>query len=220
VAVLEQVEDDAHRIGAKAVESAERLDRASGLPPHYLFEELDRLGPVGKTEHVADLLAGDALAGAGLDDGLVEQRLGVPHRALGGPGDEGEGLRLDPSAFGLGDGRQIRADHVRLDAAQVEPLTAREYGHRDLTDLRGGKDEFGVRRRLLERFEQRVERVRRKHVHFVDDVDLIAGLGGRITHSIEQLAHVVDLGATGGVDLEDIQMPALDNGAAMPPLGR
>ena len=214
----QQVEDDARRVDAKSKEGAESLDRKSRLPTNHAFEQSDRLGPVGEAKHVSNLLGGDDGAGVDLHQGLVEQRLGVAHRAFRGPGDQGEGFAFDPRALGFGDSREIAGDDRGLDAAQIEPLAAREDGHRDLADLGGGEDELGVRRRLLEGLEQGVEGVRREHVHFVDDVDLVAGLGGGVADTVDQLAHLVDLGAAGGVEFEDIEVPALDDRPAVPAL--
>ncbi len=49
---------------------------------------------------------------------------------------------------------------LRLDAAEVEALAARQHRHRHLADLGGGEDELHVRRRLLERLQEAVERLR------------------------------------------------------------
>ena len=67
-----------------------------------------------------------------------------------------------------------------IDAAQVEALAARQHRHRHLADLGGGEDELHVRRRLFQRLQQRVEGLRRQHVHFVDDVDLVARRDRRV----------------------------------------
>ncbi len=115
----------------------------------------------------------------------------------------------------LGDPGQVGDDHLRLDPAQVEALAAGEDGHRHLADLGGGEDELGVGRRLLQGLQQGVEGRRGQHVHFVDDIDLVARLGGGVAHPVEQLAHLVDLAAAGGVELQHIQVPALDDGAAV-----
>jgi len=71
-----------------------------------------------------------------------------------------------------------------------------------------------VRRRFLKRLEQGVERVRRQHVHLVDEVHLVAAAGGRVLHVVEQLASVVHLGARGGIDLDQIDEPPLVDLAA------
>ena len=55
-------------------------------------------------------------------------------------------------------------------------------------------------------FSRRVERLLRQHVHFVDDVDLVARAGRCIAHAVDDLADVVDAGARGGVHLQDVDM--------------
>src|SRR6185369_14212079 len=51
--------------------------------------------------------------------------------------------------------------------------------------------------------------MRRQHVHFVDQVDLVTAAGRRVLHVLEQLARVVDLGTRGSVDLDEIDEAAL-----------
>ena len=218
VCVLQQVEHDLGRLGAEGVELAEGADGATGIALQDMFEEVQGPGPVGQAQHVADQGSGHGLPGVGLDDGLVQQGLGVPHRALGGPGDQGQALGLNPHPLGLEDHLQVADDVVGLHPAQVEPLAAGEDGHRHLADLGGGEDELGVGRRLLEGLQERIEGSRREHVHLVDDVDLVARLHRGVAHPVQQVAHVCDAGPAGGVQLQDVHVPALDDGAAVPPL--
>jgi hypothetical protein len=76
------------------------------------------------------------------------------------------------------------------DRLQVEALAAREDRRQHLLRIGRGEDELHVRRRLLERLQQRVERRRREHVHLVDDVDLELPLGGRVADRVAQVAHL------------------------------
>jgi hypothetical protein len=46
-------------------------------------------------------------------------------------------------------------------------------------------------------------------VHLVDDVHLVAAERRRVLHLLEQLAHVVDPGARGGVDFDHVDEAAL-----------
>ena len=93
-------------------------------------------------------------------------------------------------------------------ALEIELQAARQHRHRQLLRIGGREQELHVRRRLLERLQQRVEGVRREHVHFVDEVHLVAAAGRRVLHVVEQLARVVDLGARGGVDLDEVDEAA------------
>ena len=63
-----------------------------------------------------------------------------------------------------------------------------------------------MRRRLFQRLEQRVEGVLRQHVHFIDDIDLVAGLDRGIAHALDDLAHVIDTGIGGGIHLDHVDM--------------
>ena len=68
---------------------------------------------------------------------------------------------------------------------------------------------------FLERLEQRIERMGREHVYFIDQVDLEAAGRRRVLHIVEQLARIIDLGARGGIDLDQIDAaPGIDAGAA------
>ena len=75
-----------------------------------------------------------------------------------------------------------------------------------------------MRRRLLQRFQQRVERRLRQHVDFVNQINLVAAARRRIHRVVDQLAHVVDAGIAGGIDFEQIDEAAridLDAGTAL-----
>ena len=85
-----------------------------------------------------------------------------------------ERLLLDLDAFGLGDIGEMLGELLGRDAAQVEPLAARQDGDRHLVHFGRGEQEFHMRRRLLERLQERVERALRQHVDLVDDVDFVA----------------------------------------------
>ncbi len=70
-------------------------------------------------------------------------------------------------------------------------------------------------RRFFERLQQCVEGVLRQHMHFVDDVDLVARRYRPVAHPLGQVADVVDPGARGGVHLDDVDMAVLGDRAAM-----
>ena len=116
---------------------------------------------------------------------------------------------------GLRDLGEMRDQHVHRHALEVEALAARQHRHRHLADLGGGEQELHVRRRLFQRLQQRVERLLRQHVHFVDDVDLVARRDRAIAHALDQLAHVVDAGAGGRVHLDHVDMAVLGDRLAI-----
>jgi hypothetical protein len=102
-----------------------------------------------------------------------------------------------------------------LDPAQIEALAARQHRDRHLADFRGGEDELHMLRRLFQRLQQRIEGLLGQHVHFVDDVDLVAGVKRPVAHLLDDLAHVVDAGLGGGVHLDDVGVARLEDRLAM-----
>ena len=99
---------------------------------------------------------------------------------------------------------QVADDRRHGHQAQVELQAARQDRHRHLLRIGGREQELHVRRRLLERLEERVEAVRREHVHLVDEVHLVAPPRRRVGHVVQQLAGLVDTGARGRVHLDQV----------------
>ena len=90
-------------------------------------------------------------------------------------------------------------------AGEVEAVAAVDDRRQDLLGLGGGEDEDRVRRRLLERLEERVPGLRGQHVRLVEDVDLRAPGHRRELHGLAQLADVVDGVVRRRVHLDDVQ---------------
>jgi hypothetical protein len=72
-----------------------------------------------------------------------------------------------------------------------------------------------MRRRLFQRLEQRVERCGREHVHFVEDVDLVARRDRRVAHRLVDLADVVDAVVRGRVHFDHVDVPAFHDRLAV-----
>jgi hypothetical protein len=65
-----------------------------------------------------------------------------------------------------------------------------------------------MRRRLFQRLEQAIEGRLGQHVHFVDDIDLVACRDRGIAHAFDDLANVIDAGARGRIHLLHIDIAA------------
>ena len=105
-------------------------------------------------------------------------------------------------------------DRLARHLLQVELQAARQHRHRNLLRIGGGEDELDVLGRLLQRLQHRVEGLLGQHVHFVDHINLEAAARRRIHGVVQQLAHVVDAGVGGGVDLDQVdEAAAVDLGA-------
>ena len=61
-----------------------------------------------------------------------------------------------------------------------------------------------MRRRFFEGFQQGVKRRRRKHVHFIDDVDFITALSGGVLAVLSQFSYLINAIIGGSIDLNNI----------------
>ena len=116
--------------------------------------------------------------------------------------------RLERDVLRRQDVLDARADQRGRQRLQVELQAARQHRHRNLLRVRRRQHEVHVLGRLLERLQHRVERGLRQHVHFVDQVDLVAADRRRVARVVEDLAHVVDAGVRRGVELEQVDEAA------------
>ncbi len=80
-------------------------------------------------------------------------------------------------------------------------------GLRDLLRVGSAEHEHHMRRRLLQRLEERVERLDREHVNLVDDVDLVASTRRSVVHATDDLlADVIHAGSARRVQLVYVGM--------------
>ena len=75
----------------------------------------------------------------------------------------------------------------------------------------GGHDKNGVRRRLLQGFQEGIKGVLGEHVDFIDNKNLITTLGREIFNIFPKFPNLIDAPVTGPVDFQDIEtMPLGD----------
>ena len=68
-----------------------------------------------------------------------------------------------------------------------------------------------MRGRLFQCLEQCVESIAREHVHLVNDIYLKARRDRRITHRLDNFAHIIDARVRGRVHLDHVHMPSSGN---------
>ena len=142
-------------------------------------------------------------------DRLVEQRQAVAERAVGAAREQDQALVVGRDALAAAHLGKARRDLGHGDAAEVEALRPAQDRRQDLVRLGRGEDEEDVRRRLLERLEERVPGRLGQHVRLVQDVDLLFRALGREAHGLAQVPDVVDAVVARRVDLDDVQRAAL-----------
>ena len=147
---------------------------------------------------------------------LLQRGKRVAHAALGMARHDGERLVVVIEALLLAHVGQAMLDILVADTVEIEALAAREDGLQNLLRVGGAQHKDHVRRRLLERLEQRVERRRREHVDLVDDIDLVlATHRGKVDGVDNLLAHIVHARAACGIELVDIGVVALGDELAL-----
>ncbi len=161
---------------------------------------------VDRAEHRADDFAAHFASAIG--DRLVEQGQRVAHRSARGVGDREQRSVVECDLLGSKYLRQARNDLRRRQRLEIELKAPRQDGDRDLLRVGGSKDEFHVLGWLLQRLEHGVERRFRQHMHFVDQVNLVAPDRRRVARVVENLPHVVDAGVRRRVELEQIDEAA------------
>ena len=109
---------------------------------------------------------------------------------------------------------EILRDLRGVYAAEAVALTAGEYGRGHLLQLRRCEDEHKMLRRLLQYFEERIERRGGEHMHLVDDVHALFHGGGRKHRFLAQGAHIVNAVIRCGVKLHHVHHGALAYAAA------
>ena len=212
-------EDPAEPLG----EEFERLlDAASPLEePRAVAERVARpFVDRGRDDLEEDLVVGepeDRLEHRGVDAPVgrgeqpVEEREPVAHRPVREARDREEDILGDLDPLAARDLAEVAGDLPRRDVAEVEALAARLDRLRDLVRLGRAEDELHMRRRLLHRLEEGVERRRRQHVDFVDDVDAELAAGRREAGARDQVARIVDAAVRGAVDLDDVEVLAAED---------
>ena len=192
--------------GAKLAMRSISSSSAAPSPAARMSISASHLRALDRAEHRVHV-GRDELAAA-VRDRLIEQREAVAQRAVGRAREHVDRLVLEHDALGAEDRAHLADDLLGRQALEVELDAAREHRHRQLLRIGRREQELDVRRRLLERLEERVERGLREHVHLVDEVHLVAATRRRVLRVVDQLAHVVDAGVARGVDFEQVDEAA------------
>ena len=102
----------------------------------------------------------------------------------------------------------MRLHRLRCHRPQVELQAARQHGRGHFLRVGRREHEFEVVGRLFERFQHRVERGRRQHVHFVDHVDLEAADDRLVDGLVEQQRDLFDAAVRRRIELDIVDEAA------------
>ena len=206
--VLDQVLEDPTEVTAGFRQPGNHIHRIAELVGEDVIRQCPQFRSRRQSEGVDDILLANRLrrrVAAAEGDHLVKNRLRVAHPAVRRTGDRRQCGVLDKNLLRIRNLTQPLGNQRHRNAPQVETLASRDDGRQHLVRLRRRKEELHVRRRLLQRLEQGVPRARREHVHFVNDVNLVAAFGRGILDLIADGPHVIHPIMGGAVNLHHIQ---------------
>ena len=123
---------------------------------------------------------------------LIKQTDGIAECAVCQARDRLKRIRRYVDAIGKRNLGQALGHAFHRDAAKIITLAAGEDGCRNAVRLSCGKDENRMGRRFFECFQKGIESAGRKHMDFINNIDLEARLGRHENDFIADAADVVD----------------------------
>ena len=177
---------------------------------HHRLGDLANQTLVARPQQQMHHIDGQVVLGIG--QRLVEQGLGVAHGPRGLTADQFQRLGFRPAPLADDDIGQQGFHHPQGNRRKIKPLAPRQDRGGKLLRIGGGKNEFDMGRRLLQRFQQGVECLVRQHVDFVDDVDLEPAVHRMIANGGTQLPDTVDATVAGTVYLQYIHLVTQGDG--------
>ena len=123
---------------------------------------------------------------------LIERGQCVTKAAVGFPRHQGQRRVVRRNPGRLHDLAQTRLDVLRRDSLEIVSLATGLDRRRNLLELRRRENEHHVWRRLLQRLQERIERLAGQHVHFVDDIDFVPPHGRSEFHRLPEFADFVN----------------------------
>ena len=187
-----QIAQDGHRVCAIRVLAAEFCQCPPCIAAQDHIEQVQHATAVRKAQHCAHL--GCRGFASAVTDRLIQQRCRIARRPFGRAGNQGQRVICNLCVLGTGYFAQEGNHNLGFNPPQIKALATRQDCHGHFADFGGGKDEFDVFGRLLQRFQKGVERPGRQHVHFVDDIDFVAGRRGTVVDRVDNFANVGNTG--------------------------
>ena len=206
-----QLAQQRRHILAAAVQLIKERQRVGGLPRENAAHQLHGLDTAGKTQHIQH---GAAVQLTLRHTALVQQAQGIAQRAIGHTGQNLGAVGGQRDLLTLRHRHQLLLNVAGQNALESKALAAGENGGRHLVQLRGGQNEHQMLRRLLQSFQQSVERLRGQHMHLVDDIHAAAQHGGGVDSLFPQRTDVVNAVVGGGVHLCHVQQRTFIDTAA------
>ncbi len=202
---------EARHILRRPVQAVHRFQCFRRIPGPDRVGQREKVLAPHQTDRLGNDLLGHIPAAA---EALVQDGKRVAQRPVRQAGDQQRSLRGKLRILLPGDVGQPVRDVLRRNAVEIEALAAREDRRGKLVHLRGGEDKDDMRRRLFQRFQERVERADGKHVHLVDDINAVLRGSRRKIRLLAKGADILDAVVAGRVDFHNVEDGAVLDAAA------
>ena len=144
----------------------------------------------------------------------LKQRDGVTHAALRQLAKQRSGIMFEHDALLFGNVQKAVAQNGGGNTAKIKALATRNDSRRQFMELCGCQNKDHVSGRLLQRFEQGVERAARQHMDLVDDINAVFERVGGVNDLIANIADIFYAVVRGGVHLKHVGRRTAANGTA------
>jgi hypothetical protein len=208
---LDQIAGKLTQVGARSGDIGDHLQRARQITGDQCVRQRRHFLHFAGAKQVPHLF--ERYGSATVCHQLVEHAERIAHTAGSGAGNRFGDARFQGDAFLSRDRPQVRRNRGNGMAVEDETLTARQDRRRHLVNFGRRQDKERVRRRLFERLQQRIERRRREHMHFVDDVDLGARNCRAELHALDDLARIFDACMRCSVHFDHVNGTSFGDGA-------
>ena len=166
----------------------------------------------GRAQEFENVLRTDFFFAAG--DALVENAEAVTHGAVRVGRDDAQRIFRNVDADFAADVCHAGHERVLRNPLEIKAHASGQNRCRKLLYFGGCQNEGYIFRRFFQGFQKCVKSARRKHVHFVDDVNLFAADCRRIVDAFAQFADVVDTVVGCRIDFDHVKERTILDGLA------
>ena len=135
----------------------------------------------------------------------VEDGKGIPHGPVGFLGDHVQGFLVRFNSLLFRDIFQVGRSIPHGNPPEIEDLAAREDGRDNFVLFGGGQDKDRVPGWFLQGFQEGIEGRLGKHMHLIDDVNLVFSHLGRDPYLVDEVPDIVYRVVGGRVEFKDVK---------------
>ena len=179
------------------------MDRAGHIPLDHSPKEFAEYLCVHGSQDFQNLIIGQSLSQI-KGNTLIQQTESISHRAISGLGNIPDCLLFCLYSLNIQKFFQSGCNSIYGNPVKIISLTPGQDRNRNLVRLCCCQNKDHIRGRLLQCFQQSVERSCGKHMNLINDVDFIFSLCGTVGYLLPDLTDIIHTIIGGSIDLYHI----------------